>query len=284
MLVNRLQVMANNIFAHPQDFSGLEVWAGVFLFGFYLYFDFSSLIDIVMGCGQLFGLHFMENFRQPLFASSVTNFWRRWHISLTSWLRDYVFFPLNFATREVRTKSIQHINIMITFLISGIWHGASLNFIIWGGLHGAYLIVEDLLNTATEKLEARYGLRLSISRSVSTLLTFLAVNFAWIFLLAGSLRETRGIVMKLFTCEQFLHLNYIQMGLEYADLVVTGIFLGLLLIVEGFELKNWRFLFWLQDRPLSARWLIYLVLLFTMIIFGFYGNYSNMIDPYYMKF
>src|SRR2546429_1136849 len=127
-----------NVAAHP---GALAAWSGVFAFGLQIYFDFSGYTDMAIGMAKLFGFHFPINFRRPYLAASTTEFWRRWHISLSSWLRDYVYIPLG-GSRRGAARTYR--NLMLTMLLGGLWHGASWNFVIWGGYHGALLSLERM--------------------------------------------------------------------------------------------------------------------------------------------
>jgi len=284
MLVNRLVVTADRVFANPSEFSGLEIWTGVFFFGLYVYFDFSAFTDIAIGSGQLFGLHLTENFKQPLLASSVSDFWRRWHISLTSWLRDYIFIPLNFSSRYVKGKIAHYSNIVITFLISGIWHGATLNFILWGGMHGLYQVIEDLIASQSKKIAQRFNIHLKGSLPVSILVTYLAVNIAWVFFRAESVRQAIDILRRMFTGKNFMQFRLNKLGLPKADFLLACIFILFLMVIEILEKRDIQVLRWLQRQSLPVRWLIYLAGLFSMIILGYYGSTKGSIDPFYMRF
>jgi alginate O-acetyltransferase complex protein AlgI len=171
-----------HIAAHPGAAAG---WSGAIAFAIQIYFDFSGYTDMAIGIAKLFGFHFPVNFRRPYLAGSITDFWRRWHISLSSWLRDYIYIPLG-GNRGGRWKTYR--NLMLTMLIGGLWHGASWNFLIWGGFHGALLSVERIFRG---KWTLPYPIR--------ALATFAAVTTGWVFFRAATLAESVQVLREMYT-------------------------------------------------------------------------------------
>jgi len=155
-----------------------------------IYFDFSGYTDIAIGSALLLGFHFPVNFRRPYLAVSITDFWRRWHISLSTWLRDYVYIPLG-GNRHGRLRTYR--NLMLTMLIGGLWHGANWTFVVWGAYHGALLAIERALGISGES-NGLWSLR-NLPRCI---LTFALVSAGWVFFRASSLREAFGIFGALF--------------------------------------------------------------------------------------
>lgn len=168
-------------FGSPEAFQGADLLLGVYLFAIQIYCDFSGYSDIARGSSRLLGIELMVNFRQPYFASSITDFWRRWHISLSSWLRDYLYIPLG-GNRHGAVRTYR--NLMITMLLGGLWHGASWAFIFWGGLHGIYLAVNRRFPLDKTKVGQLVGPHLRFV--VGLVLTFHLVCLAWVFFRASS--------------------------------------------------------------------------------------------------
>jgi D-alanyl-lipoteichoic acid acyltransferase DltB (MBOAT superfamily) len=190
IIADRLGVIVNTVFDSPDNYyrySPILILA-VFSFSIQVYVDFSAYCDIAIGSAKILGIDLTENFNAPYLAKSVTEFWRRWHISFTSWLRDYIFIPLNFASRRKPSKLIKYLNIIIVFLVSGIWHGANFTFIIWGLLHGIYQAIEAVTLNLRNKIVKKYSIgRSSFSHRVFQITrTFLLVTFAWIFFRAST--------------------------------------------------------------------------------------------------
>ena len=174
--------LANAAFDGRMGHNGWTTLLGAYAFAFQIYGDFSGYSDIARGSAQLLGFHFMVNFRQPYLATSLQDFWRRWHISLSTWLRDYLYIPLGGSRRGV---SRTYINLFLTMLIGGLWHGASWNFIVWGGLHGTALAAER----ASEEFGGTSSPRLPTHRWVSRILVFHFTCLAWIFFRASGFRS-----------------------------------------------------------------------------------------------
>ncbi len=278
IIADRLAVIVNTAFTKPNDFSGPQLVVAVLAFSFQVYIDFSAYCDIAIGAAKLLGIDLVENFNAPYFAETVTDFWRRWHISLTSWLRDYIFTPLNFATRRKRSKFYQYLNIMIVFLVSGIWHGANWTFILWGLLHGFYQVVE----AATQKFRNRVVKKFNINRQSfghkfwKVLLTFALVTFAWIFFRAASLKEAGQIIASIFTAKGITAASSWDLsvlGLSTPNLWIALLGLVIFWIFESANLKR-DLIKELNLRPLAIRWVVYLTIIFVVIFFGYFGTYT----------
>jgi alginate O-acetyltransferase complex protein AlgI len=165
----------------------LDAWYGVFGYAFQIYFDFSGYSDMAIGLGLMFGFEFAKNFDSPYKSQSITEFWRRWHISLSTWLRDYLYIPLGGNRKgEVRT----YLNLMVVMLLGGFWHGASWNFLVWGAIFGMWLAFERLLGKST--IYAKFPGPLRVA------LTFLIVNLAWVFFRADDLSMASRYFSSLF--------------------------------------------------------------------------------------
>jgi alginate O-acetyltransferase complex protein AlgI len=221
---DQFALVADRYFTDPTAIPGfLPAWTGTIAFALQIFFDFSGYTDIAIGVALLFGFHFPENFRRPYLSASVTEFWRRWHITLSGWLRDYVYISLGGNRRgKIRTYA----NLLATMLLGGLWHGASWNFVIWGGFHGVVLAVERAL----EGREERRGM----IRIPLTILTFLIVTVAWVFFRAKTLTASLFVIGQMFHATdvgEFLfsgvqvHLAlatlFIALAEEYAGVLTT---------------------------------------------------------------
>lgn len=209
VIADRLALYVNAVFANVPQHNGTSLAVAIIFFAFQIYADFSGYTDIALGTARLFGFKLTENFRQPYLASSIKDFWDRWHISLSTWLRDYLFLPLAFwmsrhlkRARYLGVRSdewIYVVSILITFVICGVWHGEGLNFLLWGGLFGIFLSISRL--TARVRKKARNsvpGRKIRRSRGfLSRALIFVLVTFAWVFFRGGGLDQVRTIFSKL---------------------------------------------------------------------------------------
>lgn len=182
VIADNLAIYANQVFADPTNFSGIEILLGVYAFTFQIYCDFSGYTDMARGVAFLLGYDVGLNFNFPYFALNIRDFWRRWHISLSTWLRDYLYIPLG-GNRGTRFNHLR--NIMITMLLGGLWHGANWTFVVWGGIHGLWIVMEHLRGTKiTDK--ASPGL---MKRMVRMCLTFHGVCLTWIFFRAETVSD-----------------------------------------------------------------------------------------------
>ncbi len=176
---------ADAYFQNPSAHPGLlPAWGGLLAFAFQIFFDFSGYTDTAIGCAALFGFHFPDNFRRPYLAASITEFWRRWHMSLSRWLRDYLYIPLG-GNRHGPWRIYR--NLMLTMLLGGLWHGASWNFVLWGGYHGALLSAERFFGQAERKGPLR------------VVLTFFLVCLGWVFFRAATFADAAWILGQLFS-------------------------------------------------------------------------------------
>ena len=186
LLANNLGVIADAVFAAAAP-PWHVAWVGVIAYAFQIYFDFSGYSDMAIGLGCMFGFKFPENFRSPYRAESITEFWRRWHISLSSWLRDYLYIPLG-GNRKGRLRT--YFNLAVTMLLGGLWHGAQWQFVVWGALHGLLL--------AAERLAGRSTLFSALPRSLRVMSTFAVVLITWVFFRAASLPDALRYVAAMF--------------------------------------------------------------------------------------
>lgn len=197
VIADRAAILVNTVYAGPQNFSGAQLLMATWFFAIQIYCDFSGYSDVARGAAKVMGFELMVNFNHPYLAASIADFWRRWHISLSTWFRDYVYFPLGGS----RCSMARHgFNLAVVFLISGFWHGANWTFIIWGALHAFFMVAYVL----TEKSRTRFisALQLqdrNIMDFIGWLVTFNLVGLAWIFFRAANLSDALTIVRKIFT-------------------------------------------------------------------------------------
>ena len=227
----------NMVYNRPGAFSGFSLVIATFLFAVQIYCDFSGYTDIAIGSAKLFGYRLMLNFNSPYFAQSIREFWSRWHISLSSWFKDYVYIPLG-GNRVPFKRHL--INLFLTFLISGLWHGANWTFVIWGALHGLFIVIESLI-THLNRRKAPKPVTLS-SRILKTLVTFTLVLLAWVFFRANTLSDAINIYGAMF--EGIANpLQYVENGLRAMrfsdpDLVRLSLIIPVLFIYDGINLKG----------------------------------------------
>jgi alginate O-acetyltransferase complex protein AlgI len=290
IIADRLAVVANTVFSEPGGFSNPQLIAAILAFSFQIYIDFSAYSDIAIGTARILGVDLVENFERPYFSRSVIDFWRRWHISLSNWLRDYIFLKLNYKHRRRKPRALwTGVDVMVTFLISGLWHGSNWTFIVWGALHGIYQTIEIL----TQKIRDRLVNKLHINREawafkvLQVLFTFGLVSFSWIFFKANSIEGALKMIRSIGTLYRWSTGNGWSfsdgiLGLDGKDMWMMLLTLVILLIVE-FTQRVHDMLALLNKQPTWLRWIIYYTLFYAITIFGFYGD-ANVVDFVYFQF
>ena len=192
VMADQFAQIANGYFQNVSRQPGMvPAWCGTIAFGLQIYFDFSGYTDMAIGMAKLLGFHFPVNFRRPYLASSITDFWHRWHISLSRWLRDYLYIPLG-GNRHGRLQTYR--NLMLTMLLGGMWHGASWNFVVWGGYHGALLSFERMFRRKNAPEVNRW----TIFYPLQALITFGLVMIGWVFFRAASFHDSLYVLQQMF--------------------------------------------------------------------------------------
>ena len=254
IIADGISVVVNTAYANPAEHSGMQLLIATWLFAIQIYCDFAGYTEIARGAAKVIGFDLMLNFNRPYLATSMVGFWRRWHISLSTWFRDYVYIPLggNRGTL-VRTS----INLAIVFLISGFWHSANWTFVVWGALHAFFVVAYVLSEAPRARLkQAARGWGAALTTFLSWLLTFNLVSFAWIFFRAANMHDAMLIVRRVFTDLRWSGIGEFHPGLDSLQFAVAMTVIGLLALLE---VINTRTPVWaLIDRqPRWARWTAY---------------------------
>lgn len=282
VIADRLGLMVSTVYAAPDSFGRLQVAAAAVAFSIQIYCDFSAYSDMALGCAEVMGFHLMENFRTPYFSRSIGEFWRRWHISLSSWFRDYLYIPLGGSRKGRRRK---YLNVLIVFAVSGLWHGAALSFVVWGLLNGVYQVIGGMTQKTRNRIRRGLGLAddAPLTAVIQVVLTFLLSTAAWVFFKAGSFTHSLSIFGAMLT-GPWLTRPFSAWGLDLPELVVVALAVLLLLAVDLFSVLRGspRQAFFSLPRP--ARWVLALVLLLSVLIFGVYGTGYDPQDFIYFKF
>jgi len=286
LIADSLSVFVAVVFGNPQAFgdSSLVLAAASVAFALQIYFDFAGYTDIARGTARLFGVDLMRNFDRPYAARSIKEFWRRWHMTLMAWLRDYVYIPLG-GSRVPKAR--RYANILVVFAISGLWHGAGLTFLFWGLLNGAYQILGEVLAPLRDRLTAvlhipREG---RLRHAIQTVTTFVLVTIGWVFFRAESLADAFFIISRMFvpTFGSEGAAALARLGLSYPALALAGLAAIAVLVVE-----------WVASRvdlparlcraPLVVRWVAYQSLILAVVVFGQYGPGVTATDFVYFRF
>jgi D-alanyl-lipoteichoic acid acyltransferase DltB (MBOAT superfamily) len=271
VIADNLAIFVDEIFLHPGLYSGWTVITAVLFFAVQIYCDFSGYSDIAIGTARLLGFDLMENFRTPYFAVSLREFWQRWHISLSTWFRDYLYIPLGGSKRgEVR----QYFNLLITFVISGLWHGANFTFVVWGFIHGTCVVVESFIKQRT---------KIVVPSFVKWTITFSIVCFAWIFFRARSWNEAILIIQSLSHGYDISGvLNETLNKVYFSNIFVRVLKACLLLFVFGeLMISRMGFTNFFDTSPRLLRIGYYYLLILLIAFVGLNDNAPNFI---YFKF
>lgn len=281
VIADRAAILVNAVYAHAAVRGGTELFLASLFYTLEIYADFSGCVDIMSGVSELFGITLDANFAQPYLARSLNGFWRRWHISLSTWFRDYVYIPLG-GNRKGAAR--RWLNLMLVFLISGFWHGAGWNFIAWGAFHGGYQILEHLLyarilKKKAEEVPVRYAW-------LQRLVTFHVVNFAWIFFRIPSLRTGLKILRAILLRPSLWVLSgeITSFGLDAQEMLVLLLAAALLLTVDILNSRGVSARDVLAAQPLAVRWLVLLAGLGAVLVFGIYGLEYDAGTFIYMQF
>jgi alginate O-acetyltransferase complex protein AlgI len=274
VIADRLALYVNRVYEDPAQSSTSWLVIATYLFAFQIYCDFSGYSDIAIGAAQVMGIRLMDNFNRPYAARSVSEFWKRWHISLSSWFRDYLYIPLG---GNRRGPLFWCANIMVVFVVSGFWHGAAWKYVVWGALHGTYLIAGHFLRPMRESMVRRTPLakhpRLRVALQV--VMTFHLVLLAWVFFRAANVRVGANILRRIFDGSLIREHTFLQT-------VMTPEVLGCLAAIGFLELIHWlerhkAMRHQLRSRPRAIRWAYYYAMLLILLNFGMFTNPSEFI-------
>lgn len=249
-VADNLAPIVNEVYAEPAKYHSLEVFSAMLFFSFQIYADFFGYSTIALGTARLLGINLMDNFKTPYLAISINDFWKRWHISLTSWFREYVYISLG-GSRKGNYRWV--LNILIIFFISGLWHGASWTFVVWGILHGLFYLLERLVSNVTG-FKAKEGF--SFINLLLGIKTFVLVSFIWVFFRAETF-EQASLVFKALFNNWHLSAQNLSYGLAW-------LFIAVLILFDVF-LYNSRFDRLMERAAMPLRWALYAVLLLCVL-------------------
>ena len=265
VVADRLSQYVDKVYLFPEGFDGFNVLLATLFFAVQIYCDFSGYTDIAIGCARLLGIRLMDNFKAPYFSASIAEFWSRWHISLSTWFRDYLYIPLG-GNRVVKWR--WYYNLYITFMVSGFWHGANWTFVVWGALHGSYLVGGLFLNDLLSKYQSSPLLSWNRFRFPKILLTCLLVCFAWIFFRASNMGDAVIVIRKIL--DLFIggsDWNPVIKGFGVFSLFLSFVFVVMLFFLESDYGKS------LFRSPFGSLFLATLLLVFVFC-FGVMGSKS----------
>ena len=265
VIADALAKVVDQVYNNLPEYTGYPLVIATICFAWQIYCDFSGYSDIALGSAQVMGFRLMENFDRPYRARSVAEFWQRWHMSLTTWFRDYVYIPLGGNRVSAGTW---YSNLFVTFLISGLWHGANWTFVIWGALNGVYLILSSLTAPLRNAVVDRIGITAypRFHHVFQVFITFCLISFAWIFFRASSVQDALYIVSHLF--DDLLGVS------RRGRFAIDGFILFFMLFMEyiHYAHRNGGMNDLFAGRPLAVRWSLYYALVICTVLFGSYSQ------------
>ena len=275
VIADRLATVTDPIFNDPHGYPASSILIACVFFSFQIYCDFSGYSDIALGSARVMGFDLMKNFDRPYSAKNIPEFWRRWHISLSTWFKDYLYIPLGGSrVKEWR----RHFNIFVVFLVSGLWHGANWTYIIWGSLHGTYMVFGTMTAHIRNKIRNIIGLAKVkwLDNGIQKLITFLLVTIAWIFFRANTVPDAFYMVRKLPMAIGELagvlkHSFTLVMPIADARVVMCVVVILIMELVHTMQKKRSMNTL-LQNQPRYVRWCVYYFFVFMVIYFGVFHN------------
>ena len=264
IIADRVAVIANAVYGDLPSYGGAYLIIATLSFTIQIYCDFSAYSDIAIGCAKLMGVDLMENFKMPYFSKSIAEFWSRWHISLSTWFKDYLYIPLGGS--RVNKKYKMYLNILIVFIVSGLWHGANWTFLVWGFLHGFYQLVERTIKGLFEKSKHAFKMPDIIKWAI----TFVLVLVGWVFFRANTIGDAFYVLSNIgvggFDLQPLL-----DMGLSKKELLVLVCCIIYLFITDGIKYQKNTVQLVKSD---FAQGLVAVMLILFIIVFGYYGDYD----------
>lgn len=286
VIADRIALFVDTVYRDYQNYGGWYLVVASMLFAVQIYCDFYGYSVIAMGAAEILGIYLMENFNAPYFAASVAGFWRRWHISLTSWFKDYLYIPLGGGRKG---KLRKYSNKMIVFLVSGLWHGASLSFVAWGGINGLYQVIGEVLQPIRDKtVELLHLNRNSLGHKLLHVIgTFALVDFTWIFFRARRFKEALKIIQQMFAVKNPWILfdgSLYKCGLDRQNFGLLMVCLAILLFVDFCTYKGIRIRVVIAEQDYWFRVVFFILAVCSILTFGIWGPGYDEANFIYFQF
>lgn len=286
VLADRIAIFVDTVYGDCEHYQGIYLIVATVLFAVQIYCDFSGYSSIAMGTAKLLGIELMDNFNAPYLSTSVADFWRRWHISLTSWFKDYLYIPLGGSRKGTFRK---YINKMIVFILSGLWHGAQLTFVVWGAINGLYQVIGEVLMPIRKKVSDIIGINRNSEGvyALSALATFALVDFTWIFFRADSLGRAIYIIKSILNTENIWALfdgSLYNCGLDDKNFRLMVIAVIILLIADILKRKGIRVREIILRQDGYIKCLVVSLSILMIMVFGKYGPAYNAVNFIYFQF
>lgn len=278
IVADQLAGFVDYCFGHVSELQGIVLYLAAVCYAIQLYTDFSGCVDICRGVSGVFGIHIEDNFKAPYLSVSIKQFWNRWHITFSSWLKDYIYIPLG-GNRSGTVR--KWLNLMTTFLISGVWHGCGVKYLIWGALNAVYQIVGECTDAFRENIKAKIGIKSGSKTEwlIRVVITFHLTVFAWIFFRAADLQDAFAYIGNMFSNLNpmtLLSLNRESMGISVRAMAVAFAHCGFLLYADWLKSREISIVQRWCNFPVAVRTCVFLLLIYDVAFFGAYGSgYSS---------
>lgn len=284
LVADRLGILVNTVYGDLYRYEGFVILIAICCYSLQIYFDFSGCCHMALGVGHMLGYELPENFRQPYLAVSIADFWRRWHMTLNDWLRDYIYIPLG-GNRKGEFR--KYLNTMIVFLVSGFWHGADWSFVLWGGINGLYQVIEALIRKVKNRFSNHQDSGSAAANMFRRIIVFILITITWVFFRAESLSQTILVFRKLFYDWNPWVLfdgTLFTLGLSRIDCFILAFSLLIMFVADSLRERNMHF----YQRLLKQRFAVKCICIWTMIllilVFGIYGPGFDPADFIYQGF
>ena len=303
IIADRLNVLVNEIFNNYTSFDGGIICIGMILYTLQLYTDFSGVMDMVIGMGEIFNVKIPENFRQPFFSKSISDFWTRWHITLGTWMKDYIYYPVSMSqvskklTTKLRKKIGNYYGPLITstfalflvWLLNGIWHGSAWSFIFYGMYHFTLIMLGRITDPLSKKIQAKLHIDVKKTwyKAFQIVRTIILVFIGELFFRANGLRagfEMFKIMLSKFSFKMLTDGTLLNNGMDAKDWIVVVVFTIVLLIISILKEKGIDIRKAIAKKHIVLRWTIYFVLILSVLLFGAYGVGYIPVDPMYANY
>ncbi len=279
VIADRLAIFVNSVYSDYMSTDGIFLVLATVMFAIQIYCDFASYSYIAIGAARVMGYELMTNFKAPYLSKNLSEYWSRWHISLSTWFEDYVFNPIVYSSKK--PKIAVYFAVAVVFALSGLWHGAGTTFVVWGLLHALYRIVGIALRSPKKRLYKNLGIntKKGVLPILQTIVTFALVSFSYIFFRAQSMQQATTIISRIMHSTDITSLfspAFFNYGIDIPDLVISIASLLLLLVCDNLIYRGVDVYGFIVARPLLLRWTFYLAMIFVITVFGIYGpNYDT---------
>ncbi len=271
---NKLAVIVDNVYNNYKQFSGFHFWIASFAFAIQIYTDFSAYTDIATGCARILGFDLSRNFLRPYFSKSIAEFWRRWHITLGAWFKEYVYFPLG-GSRVSKKKMYR--NILIVFLLSGLWHGASWTFVIWGFIHAFYQIIGDFLKPIRIKITKllKVDVKSTYFKVWQVTIVFILVTISWVFFRAKSLIQAKYIIKRMFLIDlrALFDIDLFFKAIKYSSNALLFVMINvMILLIVSLLRRNKSINKLISSQHFLVRYSFYIILMTALVFYWVSGQ------------